>query len=130
MNRGVSRAANAIRWMTAGTVILGVFLAPFESLLPDVHDIAGSVASAQSVSYPGIVSSGTSEERSSLPLDSPSHRTNSHPFRVDHCSHNHYLSLGSHVTVTIGDNRKLFVETLSPELVSVSLSPKHRPPIA
>ncbi len=130
MSRRFSRVMSAVRSVTAGAVILTVFLGPFESLLPDVHDDHGSVASARTPSDPGNASAKVFVARDVPPLDNSSDRTSGHRFRVDHCSHGHYLSLGTHVAVTIRENRELSVDTYSLELLSVSLSPHSRPPIA
>ncbi len=131
MNRRISRPACALRLMTSGVVILGVFLAPFESLVPDVHDNVGSVVSALILSNPSIVSRDMSGGRKSPPVDSSSGQTKEHPFHADHCSHGHCFSLGtSSIAVSLGYVRRLAVETASLELLSVSLSPRHRPPIA
>ena len=129
-SRRFSRAVSAVRSATAGAVILTVFLGPFESLLPDVHDDQGSVAPAQVLSDPGNASANVFVARDVPPLHNSSDRTSGHRFRVDHCSHGHYLSLGTRVAVTISDSRELPVETSSLELLSISLSPHNRPPIA
>ncbi len=131
MNLWLPRAVSAIRSVTAAVVTFGVLLGPFESLLPDVHDDRGSVASEQTLSDPGSTASADVPAARYVPSPGNStDRTGGHSFRVDHCNHSHYLSLGTRVAVTISGNRALPVETSSLELLSVSLSPHSRPPIA
>jgi len=125
MMRRVSRFAWAVRFLAVGAVILSVFVAPFESLLPDVHDGVASVASAQVAT----AARDLPAETASRPLDSSSNPTKGHPFRVDHCTHSHYLSLGTRVTATMREHHTPALGTSSPELISVLLSPRHRPPI-
>ena len=130
MIRCVSRVAWVVRLLAAGAVIFSVFLAPFESLLPDVHDRTASTALAQAVSDPGIAARHVSAERASPPLGTFPNRAKGHPCRVDHCTHSHYLTLAIRLAATIGENHTPTLGTSSPELVSVLSSPHHRPPIA
>ena len=116
--------------MAVGAVTLGVFLTPFESLLPDAHDRSASVVSSQALPDPGIVSGDVSVERASRPMDRSSIPTKGRPFRVDHCSHSHYLSLGARASVAMIETHAAALETSSPKLIGVLLSPRHRPPIA
>jgi hypothetical protein len=130
MNRRVSRPVWSVHLLAAGAVILSVFLAPFESLLPDAHDRGASVASAQAVPGPGIAARDVAFAKASQPLDGSSFPTKGHPFRVDHCNHSHYLSVGTRATGTMVESHTFTPGSSSPKLVGVLLSPRHRPPIA
>ena len=129
--RGRPLAACAIRWMVAGLATIGVFLAPLESRLPDVHDISSSAESGQTSPDRNIRSEDLASAMDVHPIHTPSDQTNGHTFHVDHRCHGHCLSLGvSRTAVSVGDVRRLAVQTISPELSGVTISPRHRPPIA
>jgi hypothetical protein len=116
--------------MVVGLAMIGVFLAPFESLLPDVHDI-GSTKSVETSFDQDIRAADLASVVADQPINPHSDQTSGHRFHVDHCSHAHCLSLGvSRIAVSVGDVRGLAVETNGPQLSGVTLSPLHRPPIA
>ena len=130
MIRDVSRSVRAVRFLAVGAVTLSVFLTPFESLLPDAHDRAASVVSGQAPPDRGIAARDVSVERASRPMDGSSMPTKGRPFRVDHCSHSHYLSLGTRASAAMVETHAAALETSSPKLIGVLLTPRHRPPIA
>jgi len=130
MIRDVSRLMWAVRSLAVGAVTLSVFLTPFESLLPDAHDRAASTISGQALPDPGIAARDVSVERASRPMDGSSIPPKGRPFRVDHCSHSHYLSLGTRASAVMVEAHAAPLETSSPKLIGVLLSPRHRPPIA
>ena len=129
--RGRRLAARAVRGMVVGLAIIGVFLAPFESLLPDLHDIGSLTKSVQTAPDRDIRAADLAGPIDEHPIHTHRDQTSGHTFHVDHCSHSHCLSLGvSRITVSVGDVSRPAVATNSPELLGVTLSPPHRPPIA
>lgn len=124
-------AASAVRGMVVGLAIVGVVLAPFESLLPDIHDISSSTKSVQTSPDRDVRAGGLAKAIDGHPSHTNGDGTSGHTFHVDHCSHAHCLSLGvSRNAAWTGDVRGLAVESTDPELTGVTLSPLHRPPIA
>lgn len=116
----------AIRQALACVALLGVCLAPIESLIPDAHDGDAVVTTNTSG---GITDSsrldGSAPAEESLPSGQQ------HAFHMDHCSHAHSLGLGPLRARDFGAGLELAPSDIVRSApASVSIEPHQRPPIA
>lgn len=114
------------RRVAALFALLCIVAMPFELLVPDVHDADG-IAAAQVVGAsdegnPATSPRGVPDDPAPLPT---------HSTHVDHCTHAHLAGLGTpDATAQSPMARSRVPDAQSLKLLSLSVPPRKRPPIA
>lgn len=111
-----------LRRAAAAFVLLAMFGARIESLIPDVHD--GDNVGRTALVHPG-------ESSDSTPAHDGSPTPGSHSAHVEHCGHSHLLAMAAASPLSAPSSWHEFVASLgAPMPPSVSIAPLQRPPIA